>query len=551
MANFRKTIVSPDRGVNYDRHSALLEPRQWLTMQQMRARLGVVDNFPGWSSPPVNFGGICSLLYEYIHLDGGTHLLVGGPNHLYLYQSSIPQLIDICGSVEVGVDRTFNMTRDNPWFPFQYGDVVYLTCRQHGLFSFLSGSVTPVTGATIPAGTRLSDGSILATARPHVVPRARSGAVLNDHICLLNTVENGAQSFEWAAEGRNDIWEALTNNDAGRFSLNDTPDPGVALYRLGSDVIAYKEETIIPITFIGGNEVFGRRQAVNKVGLLGPYALGDRGDSHLLMGPDRFYEYFGVTKVDDEIGLPINEKVYSELHPQYKRRVRTMWLRDTQEWLFTYPDINSTGSANRCVVYNTQEKVWYGPFDILTGAAMGRGRLTNSLSKVIDEVNEIIDSQSDVIIDEAFYASGSPIAVFGDDAGQLQLFTGQSANGVDITRILESGDQNIGFQCQDEAGRSLSFPPGSVYTVNGLMVELGDVAGPAEHITVEVGSRMTLNDEIVYSPPKPLLSRRGQQEVSDFGRANGRFHRVRFTMPNSARVQVIGYQWVFSNEGNR
>lgn len=547
MSNFTKTISSPDRGVNYNRDPSLLEFREWFMMNGLRARLGVVENFPGWKSILANgqtLGGVATLLYEYTHLDQGNLLICGGPTKLYQYKVSDKTLTDISGAF------SFSVNLDNPWFPFQYADTLYLTCKQHGLHKYVAQKVEKIVGASIPIGSRLSDGSVVGADSFHIVPRARSGAILKDHICLLNSVEGGAQNFVWAQEGRNDVWAALVSNDAGDFPLNDTPDEGVALHRLGDDLIAYKTFTTIPIAFVGGNEVFGRREAVNKMGLLGPFALANRGNSHLLMGPDRFYEYLGGARVNDDIGITVNEKVYGEIHPIFKSRSRTCWIRQTQEWLFFYADINSIGAPNKFVIYNTQENLWYGPMEVVQGCGMARGRMDRQISKVINEITSLINATPE-IINYALYGTGTPLSIFADSEGQIHEFIGQNANGLPITRVLETGDQTIGLDCQDATGRILTLPIGTIYNVQSLMIELGDVTTLQENIQLQVGYRKTLNDPIAYTPPVDIFSRSGQQEVSNFGRANGRFFRLKITCPNGSRIRLIAYKWVFSVEGDR
>jgi len=251
------------------------------------------------------------------------------------------------------------------------------------------------------------------------------------------------QTFLWGAEGSDSVWTALATNDAGEFDLKDSPGQGVALYRLGNDLIAYKDDSITPITFVGGNEVFGRRQAIDKIGLLGQFALANLGTHHIGMSDREFFKYDGGSLADTDIGEPIRNTVYDAMSQKYRNRCRALWFRATQEVLFMYPAIGSVGELTHFVVYNVGDKSWYGPTPITQGTILGSTR--RSLSMVIDEVTDVIDTVTDFVDSDTFVV-GSPMQLFGDMNGLVHdIGASQNANGVAITRNLESGDHFLGI----------------------------------------------------------------------------------------------------------
>ena len=523
---YKKTIAKPDLGIDLSVHPYEINSRAWLTMQQMRARQGKITNFPGWTSIlAANAarldGGRCSLISNFRQFDGTTFLILGGAHHLYRYVAGTQSLADISGT-------TYNPTDDNPWWPFFFLNNFYVTNLIDGLHKFDG------------AGN---------FANINAAPRARSATVLNDYILLFNVVDSDGehhQRLQWAAEATDDSWEGNQTNDAGHFDFTDTSDEGVAIHRIANDAVAYFERSIIPVTFVGGNEVFGSRQTIEKIGLLGPGALANLGDRHIFMGNETFCEYVGGVTINRDIGLRVRDSVYSNLHPVFKDRSKAMYIESLNEVMFFYPSSNSEGDCDTCIIYNVIDKSWYGPFPIDVTAI---GTTVRGLTKVINQDNELINSDN-TAINLNLDLQSAPLTLFADDTGDIySIGEGQSANGAPITRILETGDQTLVVDLQAPNGVAVSPPPGSVFQITAINLETESIA-PSEPIQMFVGVKMELNDEITYKGPYTIYSYKDQRSRVPV-RATGRYGRLRFVLPNNARLGLLAYQYELEIMGTR
>lgn len=515
---YKKAIAKPDLGVDLSVHSYEISPRAWTVMSQMRARLGRITNFPGWTSilaplAPRLEGATGTLIAHFKQFDDTTFLLVGDATKLYRYVPGTQSLADISGT-------TYGPTPDNPWCGFFAFNSYYVTNLIDGLHKFTGvGNFVNLSGA----------------------PRARSGLTLNDYVLLFNTVDDDGehhQRIQWAAEGTDDDWVATPTNDAGRFDFLSLSDQGLAIQKIGNDAVLYFERSIIPLTFIGGNEVFGARQIIEKIGLIGQDAIVNLGDRHIFMGNEFFCEYVGGASINREIGNKVRDSVYSNLHPVFKNRTKSMHLPDTNEIMFFYPSSNSIGECDTCVIYNTVDTSWYGPFPITVSAV---GTTQRGITKVINQDNEIINLDN-TLINLNLDLQSSPLTLFVDNTGDIQsIGEGQSANGAPLTRVLESGDHFLGNDLQAMSGAPVTPSPDTVFLVNAVNIQVENIT-QNEPIQMFLGVRMDLMNDIVYKGPFTVNSYKTQRSRIPV-RGTGRWFRVRFVIPNNARLSLLGYQY--------
>lgn len=519
---YRRVFPAPVGGVNYGvRAPYLIKPGQWLTLQQIRNRLGVVSEFPGWASilASGNAGGFGSLLTEFKLASGTTHIVVGGDDKLFMYDTATSTLTDISGVL------TFAPTRDYPWHSIVWNDILYMTNKADGLHKWTgAGNVAAIGGSS---------------------PDAWLIRVLRNHLAYFGNGTN-PWKFGWAALGSESDWTASATNDAGSFDVIDTNDPAVGLENLDEDLVGYKEKSIHKFTYIGGREVVARRRMVSDVGLLSPYSVAAFTSRHIFMGnPYNFYLYEGSNYVDDSIGDPIREKVFGDFSPLLARRCRSVIWPSTQEVLFFYPSATSSNDCDRCVVYNYKENNWHGPFNIPVTMA-GLARVIDAA--VIDDIADIIDSV-DALIDSFGISSQGYVPLFLDGAGDLhQIGASNSANGVGIERVAETGDIFLGVGSEDYLGNARTFSPSTVFRVNQVNLDFESIVDA--EIDLYVGYRMDLNDTIQYAGPYKVKSF-FTQNIQVPVRVTGRWFRLKFVLPSSRQMALLVYQFLFNPMGVR
>lgn len=520
-----KSIDKPTLGTIRNDTIGRVPERAWTRLQQLRAQNGLVSNFPGWTSilASGNTGGAGSLLAEWIKGDGTVFLIVGGPTKIYQYSSATRTLTDITGAAVLAP------TRDKPWTYAPFLDALYFTQLVNGLYKWPgSGNIAAVGGTP---------------------PKARSVNVLFDYLCLFNIDDGTARPwrFQWAAEATDSTWTAAATNDAGSFDLRDTDDIGVALHRLGDELIAYKERSIIPISFIGGNEVFGRHQTIRDFGLLSPYSIAARTDGHLCMGPTTFYWYTGGRSVDDSYGDYIRDLVYPRIDASRRQRIRCLNMLDSDEVAFIYPvSGGAVNDADEWVIYNFREKNWYGPFTKTVSMA---GSAARGASVVIDDVTTIIDDDVTIIDESGSTAAETRQNLFIDASGVIhQVGLAQNDNGTAIVREAESGDQALFEGLKTEQGIEIALPYGTVMQSEAVNLEFQDIANEA--LSLYVGFKMDLNDAITWKGPFTVKSY-NTQAIRVPVRGTGRWGRIKINLPTSYRMGLVKYQWELNPVGRR
>lgn len=525
MSLLYKTIRPLSTGISYDVAPHLLAPDKWTTLRQMRVAKGLVENFPGWSSILASgkVGDYGTLVTDFASAFG-RQLILGGHNKLYRYDEATRLLVDLAPSL------TFNPTLDERWFPFSYGDTLYLVNINDGLVYYTGGgTVTPVLGSP---------------------PHGRSGQILNDHVCLFYTRDSDglhARRFQWSAEGAPSTWTPSLTADAGRFDLNDTPDVGVAFHKLGVGGVAYKTANTYSITYIGGNEVFSSHLELPDIGLLGTFALINLDTEHFAMGNRQFFRYRGGSNVDLEFGREVHNLVYPRLHATLRSRACTLYLKATDELVFFYPTVNSQGENDEAVVYGRRYNAWYGPFTVAVDIA---GVATGGTVIHVDDVLDIVDTVSTIVDLYPQGTIGEERPLFIAKGGDvLQIGTTQTANGVAITRVLESGEVELGKDVTTIDGQPINLPAGTVLMATALNLGLPFIQ-PGGTIQVFVGHRMELSQAPSFAGPYSVpVTGGGTYRVPI--RATGRWFSVRIIVPNSMNIKLADLQWAASPVGRR
>lgn len=569
-----KTVPVPDRGVDYQVKAHAIDPRAWRVLDGFGTRVGSIRSFKGWNSLLAESAPIVTL--------ASKGRLVPSPREDLTDDLMMESIADVTVETQepsptgdlfllASADINLEPSGGNPVIPppvtpiggpiiglSEYFQPLSLTRRHIALmasaaleFDVNTGTHTDITGSSSLLASMMNPWSIcvfggevlissLLTDGIHKwngtggftkitgAPTFAFIATLNDYLLGLYErvgTDHFPYSFRWAAEATNDKWIADDTVDAGDFDIRDSPDKGVAMYKLGDDMIIYKERTIVPVTFIGGNEIFGRRAAVAGVGLIGPYALAAAGDRHIFMGQETFYSYTGGNVVDDSIGDAIRDLVYTDINPDIKEQVRTLYLRDSLEIVWFYPSRqNLTGlGCDRAVIYNLKDGTWAGPMSII-----------------------------DFITACANFTNPSPLKrdILGTKAGHISGYgSSYTENGAVQLRIMESGDHNLQTDATNETGGKVFWPLSMVFQVNVVNIDVEALFGMAQ-ARFYIGSRLDLNDPIVWQGPYPIQAS-SLQTIRIPVRSTGRWFRVKIETNSTDEFALFNYQFEFEWVGGR
>lgn len=500
-----KTVAVPDRGIDYSLKPHAFDPRAWFILDGWRTKNGTIRSFEGWNSimaPPL--GEPVLGLAEYMRpIDLARFYMVMAANTVHSYDIAAGTRSDITGGMVLAASPT------RPWASAVFGGSIHIASLNTD-------------------GIHFWDGTAANLVKIDESPSFAHINTINNYLVgvyeRLGT-EHYPYSFRWAAEGTNDQWIATETIDAGEFDISDTPDKCVALHRLGDDLVVYKERTIVPVTFVGGNEVFGRRAAVAGTGLIGPYALAMAGDRHIFMGQENFYSYTGGNVVDDSVGDMIRDKVYPELNKTTANQSRAIYLRDRLEMVYFYPSLDNVDDVgcDKAVIYNLKDGTWTGPMTI-----------------------------TDFITFVSNFDHPDPLKrdILGSVAGKVMAHgTSFTEDGLAQTRVMESGDHNMQTDLVDADGAKLFFPLTTVFQVNVVNIDVESVSG-APTARFFIGSRLDLNDDISWQGPLTITATSAQTIVVPV-RRTGRWFRIKIECDANLPFVLLGYQFECERVGMR
>ena len=129
--------------------------------------------------------------------------------------------------------------------------------------------------------------------------------VYNHSLVLLNIIENGVDKpylVMWSEFGDPETW---TGGNAGNNPLIDARDAITAAKTLGKDLIIYRSNGIVRMSFVGGLNVFnfipvsqGEATTTEGVGACSPNAVFSSTNTHIFLSRKGVFEYSGGLSVE-------------------------------------------------------------------------------------------------------------------------------------------------------------------------------------------------------------------------------------------------------------
>lgn len=91
-------------------------------------------------------------------------------------------------------------------------------------------------------------------------------------------------------------WTPAPSNEAGNFILADTPGRCICGVPLGPRLMIYKPQSVYPVEYTGQqpDKIFTVREANRSLGALGPHAVMDLGNQHIVLGNDDVCLFDGI-----------------------------------------------------------------------------------------------------------------------------------------------------------------------------------------------------------------------------------------------------------------
>ena len=192
--------------------------------------------------------------------------------------------------------------------------------------------------------------------------KAKCILYFNNILLVGNTVEdntNFPQRIRWSQIGHIDQWanDSKGNGGAGYLDLSENIDVVLNMLSIQDYIVIYKEKSIHVMSYIGGDNIWNKRPAINDIGLLAPNAVVSNGTYHIFIGLDDIYSFDLVTPT--KIGTKIYKQFISMLDMSKKHLIKGYNYPNFNEVWFTFVSNSSLdGLPDKILVFNTLTGAW-------------------------------------------------------------------------------------------------------------------------------------------------------------------------------------------------
>jgi hypothetical protein len=426
-----KSVIPPDQGINKYQPIDIIEDNFWSDCYNMNFGIGYIRKVTGWRPFDTNLSALGSPIRQidnYYKYNGNEWLIFCTNNKVYWFNNSTHELVEIYSGLTTSDDHQI-MTEN-------FGDNFIIT---NGLDTPIYWDGVLSTMAIIPGINDMEGG----------ITHFQADCLINykNYLIFGNTTEDGThfpQRIRWCQLGDMTKWKNNTDGTggAGWLDLSEGVDWVQNMKLLGDYLIVYKERSIEILSYVGGDDIFSLRPAVQGTGLLAPKAIIDLGTEHIFIGPDNIYSF---DLIEPKIaGDNISNEFFRLLNPSKADLTTGFFIEEIPEAYFVFVSVDSPdGYPDKALIYNTDTKAW--SIRDLPMTAFGYYNLQED--RTIDSIEETIDS---ILweIDSSTTLANAPINICGDKNGNLYVLDGHNANGNDIdgyavTKLYDFGDPGI------------------------------------------------------------------------------------------------------------
>lgn len=281
-------------------------------------------------------------------------------------------------------------------------------------------------------------GSItLATNKTEIIQASSAGAAFADiagapkaaiiftcagFVMALN-FDNGTDTPDgWYCSGLYDhtVWTTAVATQCARGRLLEGTGAITAGAPLGSDAIAYKQNSMYLGRYVGGSLIWSWTRIPGKVGTPCNEAVVVVQTRHYFVGPDDFYVFDGT--VPKPIGEGIREWFFRNLNSTYKSKIIGV-ADEARSLIYWYYPSGSSTTIDSCVVYNFKTGRW-GKFAATIEAAVdySSGQITyDGLGAMYATYDDL---PTTISFDSPFWLADSTVPGVFDTAHTLYSLTG-------------------------------------------------------------------------------------------------------------------------------
>lgn len=406
--------------------------------------------------------------------DGMPHNFMGGETKLQLIASAAWTDVSKVGGYTTG--------SEDRWYFTTFGNIVIASNGQAKLQAYTMGTSTDFDDLDTTAPVA----KYVATVRGFV---------------FAGNISGYPNRVQWSPlEDPAGNWTSSVTTQADYQDLFGESQVGQVTQVVGGEYATiFCEQGVFRGTYTGGQFIFQFDQVVFGNGTRAPGSVAAFGDNIFFLGTDGFY-MLGPGGLQP-IGEGINRTFLDEVLDSEYWRISSAIDPRNSLYMVAYP--TAGGSLDKVLVYNWRANKWSSvePGNVETLFAFYSEAYTlETLDALIGDPDT--GPYADVSVDSALFQGGKPSLAAVDTSHEAVLFTGPA-----LTAIVETGE--------------IQAHPGRKSTVTNITPL---VEGSAT-ITVQVGSRNTVQDAVTYSSAATVNS---EGEANLF--STGRFQRARLTI---------------------
>lgn len=152
--------------------------------------------------------------------------------------------------------------------------------------------------------------------------------------------------------------EADPSTGAGEVTLAETQGEIITIALLGNSTLIYKQDSIIAMRFVGGQNIFRFDTMFSQFGALGRHSVGILEQAHVVVT----YEGDVILHNGSTFKSIINDKnrdiLFSNMSAVHKGKTQVVVrLQDTEVWI-CFADSTSSGALNRVLIWNYFDDTW-------------------------------------------------------------------------------------------------------------------------------------------------------------------------------------------------
>lgn len=338
----------------------------------------------------------------------------------------------------------------------------------------------------------------------------------------------------WSDVLRPEYYLPDANNQAGDIDFDEDGYEIVRIKKLAEFNVTYKEKSIWLLINVGLPFIYVKKFFTESVGLLAVNAVVEAGNVHYFVGHDfDIWRFDGVNVTNLSSDQNIKDYIKARIDNDTIYQTHAYSDFDRKEVYFSFYGKEDITKPFRQfeVVYNYETQ----QFSRRDSIAKCGGYFEQTKdSTVIDDIATTIDDVQDTIDRFGIFGTPQRKLLIGDRLGLVHLANeGDSANGEELPGYFETGDEDYAAVSRDDFTNHSKV-------IERLQLLVEDV-GINKDFLFEVGVRDSFDGQIRWKGPyRYKQDGNGNGKVSP--RANGVYHRFRFTSPSKNQfIRIVGY----------